>query len=211
MCNMMKNKKNGLFKKVCMILPFYLLTFLPLSAQTFTQRIQRSVQGQGSVTIHHDKSIDDLINGSNSGTVTPPKKSTPNVEKSTAATTPEAKRPEVKKDVPKKVTSSPSESSDTLSSAKKTTGHSYKTVGYRIQVFAGGNSRKDRQTAERIGNELRTLFPQEAVYVHFYSPRWICRMGNYRTQEEAHQSLQEIKKLGYTAATIVKGKITVQY
>jgi hypothetical protein len=36
-------------------------------------------------------------------------------------------------------------------------------------------------------------------------------MGNYRTYEEALQQLQEVKRLGYTAATIVKGKITVQY
>ena len=49
------------------------------------------------------------------------------------------------------------------------------------------------------------------VYVHFYSPRWICRVGNYRTYEEAHQMLQNLRKLGYNQASIVKGKITVQY
>ncbi len=87
----------------------------------------------------------------------------------------------------------------------------YKVNGYRVQAFAGGNSRKDRQQAEQVGNDIKASFPGVPVYVHFYSPRWICRIGNYRTYEEAHQMLQSLKKMGYSQATIVKGKITVQY
>ena len=87
----------------------------------------------------------------------------------------------------------------------------YKVNGYRVQVFAGGNSRDARVKAEKTGREINALFPGEPVYVHFYSPRWICRMGNYRTYEEAHQILNAVKKLGYKSAIIVKGKITVPY
>ena len=87
----------------------------------------------------------------------------------------------------------------------------YKVNGYRVQVYAGGNSRDARVKAERTGREINALFPGEPVYVHFYSPRWICRMGNYRTYEEAHQILNAVKKLGYQSAIIVKGKITVPY
>jgi hypothetical protein len=86
-----------------------------------------------------------------------------------------------------------------------------KAAGYRVQVFAGGNTRNDRIKAERIGSEIRELFPGVPVYVHFISPRWICRMGNYRTYEEAHAVLERIKNNGYQSAIIVKGKITVQY
>ena len=86
-----------------------------------------------------------------------------------------------------------------------------KINGYRVQVFAGGNSRSDRQKAERTGENIKSLFPGEPIYVHFYSPRWICRMGNYRTYEEAHEVLKRVKQFGYTSAIIVKGKITVQY
>ena len=86
-----------------------------------------------------------------------------------------------------------------------------KRQGYRVQVYAGGNSRDARVKAERTGREINSLFPGEPVYVHFYSPRWICRMGNYRTYEEAHQKLNAVKKLGYQSAIIVKGKITVPY
>ena len=86
-----------------------------------------------------------------------------------------------------------------------------KVNGYRVQAFAGGNSRADRQKAERTGNSIRAQFPNVAVYVHFYSPRWICRVGNYRTYEEAHQMLVSLRNMGYTEATIVKGKISVAY
>ncbi len=87
--------------------------------------------------------------------------------------------------------------------------HGYKTTGYRVQAFAGGNTRRDRQRAEQTGNAMRQLFPGEDVYVRFYSPRWVCRVGNYRTYEEAHEKMVIIRKMGYESATIVKGKIIV--
>ena len=85
----------------------------------------------------------------------------------------------------------------------------YKINGYRVQAFAGGNSRKDRQQAEAVGNQIKSSYPEVPVYVHFYSPRWICRVGNYRTYEEAHQMLLSLRKMGLTEAVVVKGKITV--
>ena len=94
---------------------------------------------------------------------------------------------------------------------KKVMKGGYKINGFRVQVFAGGNSRDSRIKAERVGREINSLFPGEPVYVHFYSPRWICRMGNYRTYEEASEMLRSVKKLGYNSAIIVKGKITVPY
>ena len=99
----------------------------------------------------------------------------------------------------------------TIDNRKKVMKGGYKINGYRVQVFAGGNSRNDRIKAERIGNEIKALYPGVPVYVHFYSPRWICRMGNYRTYEEADEVLRSVKKMGYDSAIIVKGKITVQY
>jgi hypothetical protein len=72
-----------------------------------------------------------------------------------------------------------------------------------------GRYEEARQRAEQAGNSLRQLYPGEDVYVHFYSPRWICRLGNYRTYEEAHEKMLEIRKMGYESATVVKGKITV--
>lgn len=215
----MENKNFSLTKKVCMLLPFYLLAFLPLSAQTFTQRIQSHTQNGASVTIHHDKAIDNLVNGPHAGTAAKKMVAVEKPVNPVVTTKRQDPKPETLKrtDHNEAASITVQQENETVAAVvdtvtvKKATGHTIKTTGYRVQVYAGGNSRKDRQTAERIGNELRMLFPQEAVYVHFYSPRWICRMGNFRTQEEAHRSLQEVKRLGYSAATIVKGKITLQY
>ena len=94
---------------------------------------------------------------------------------------------------------------------KKVMRRSYKVNGYRVQVFAGGNSRNDKIKAQNAGNAVKMAFPSQPIYVHFYSPRWICRMGNYRTYAEANAILQQVKKMGYKQACIVSGKITVAY
>lgn len=98
----------------------------------------------------------------------------------------------------------------TVDMRKKVMRGGYKVTGYRVQVFSGGNSRADRQKAQKAGNDVKMRFPNQPVYVHFYSPRWICRVGNYRSLQQAQWMLKEVKKMGYTSAIIVKGKITVQ-
>ena len=195
----------SIIKKVIVILPFYLFTFLPLTAQTFTQRIQKTTAGEGTITIHQDTAIDELVNGPVS-----PAKPAPAPKK----TTPAPVKPVTKaKDTPvtqiKDTTVSHSQQETETDSTQITPKRVFKTVGYRVQVFAGGNTRQDRQRAEQAGRSLRTLFPGEEVYVHFYSPRWICRVGNYRSLGEAEKMLHAVRKMGYKAATIVKGKITV--
>ena len=94
---------------------------------------------------------------------------------------------------------------------KKVMRRSYKVNGYRVQVFAGGNSRNDKIKAQNAGNAVKQAFPSQPVYVHFYSPRWICRVGNFRTYEEANAILHQVKKMGYKQACIVSGKINVAY
>ena len=177
----------------------------------FTQRIQQSNSGEGKVTITQEKAIDDLVNGKTGLTVpTVPQKQT---ENNTTATNHQEK-PERLTTTNKTETTIKTETTtvapDTIDNRKKLM-KGYKINGFRVQVFAGGNSRSDRLKAEKIGDEIKTLYPGTPVYVHFYSPRWICRMGNYRTYEEAHEVLRNVKQLGYQSAIIVKGKITVQY
>ena len=177
----------------------------------FTQRIQQSNSGEGKVTITQEKAIDDLVNGKTGLTVpTVPQKQT---ENNTTATNHQEK-PERLTTTNKTETTIKTETTtvapDTIDTRKKLM-KGYKINGFRVQVFAGGNSRSDRLKAEKIGDDIKTLYPGTPVYVHFYSPRWICRMGNYRTYEEAHEVLRNVKQLGYQSAIIVKGKITVQY
>ncbi len=85
-----------------------------------------------------------------------------------------------------------------------------KTNGYRIQVFSGGNTREDRQNAQRVGHRIKAAFPDEPVYVHFYSPRWICRVGNFTDKKKAAAMLRKVKDMGFKSAIIVTGKISVR-
>ena len=203
----------SMIKKVLIVLPFYLFTFLPLSAQTYTQRIQQqNGNGQGTVTIHQDADIDKLVNSevlnNNTKQITTANQSAT----SHTTTTPGAKTSTNKPATSNSVTTgNEGEDETTPDLSKKVMRGGVKVSGYRVQAFAGGNSRNDRIQAERIGNNIKSHFANVPVYVHFYSPRWICRVGNYRTYEEAHQMLVQLRNLGYNQASIVKGKITVQY
>lgn len=191
------------------------------NAQNFTQRLQKSNTGEGKVTVTQSKEIDDLVNGpqeviTQSNQNTQSNQTVPTTQKTqTLPTTQKQTDEKEKPQQPERpqITSQPELTPDTTftTEPRKKVLKGYKVNGYRVQVFAGGNSRDARVKAERTGREINALFPGEPVYVHFYSPRWICRMGNYRTYEEAHQILNAVKKLGYQSAIIVKGKITVPY
>ena len=180
---------------------------------TFTQRLQKSNTGEGKVTVEQSKEIDDLVNGSPNTSATTATTNRKQQEKENTKDQPTTKQE--KKDNPQPIAHSEkrdsTDISDPTSDIQKKVMKGYKVNGYRVQVFAGGNSRNDRIKAEKTGEEIKSLFPGVPVYVHFYSPRWICRMGNYRTYEEAHDVLTRVKDLGYQSAIIVKGKITVQY
>ena len=196
-------------KRLLIILTLCVGYFLIADAQsTFTQRLQQSNQGEGKVTVKQSKEIDNLVNGSSNGTSTSQTTTPRNQqEKDKDQTTTK----QDKKDITQSIVKSETPDSIDVDDNHKKVMRGQKVNGYRVQVFAGGNSRNDRIKAERIGSEIKSLFPGVPVYVHFYSPRWICRMGNYRTYEEAHDVLNRVKNLGYQSAIIVKGKITVQY
>ncbi len=179
------------------------------NAQTYTERVQKKVDGKGTVTIHQSEEIDQLVNDP-SATGVPQQTQKPNDSK---------KLSEPVKDNRQQANAITTTSLNTnkenkeeveqpVETTKKTT---QKITGYRVQAFAGGNSRKDRQTAEQIRNNIKAQIPNVSVYVHFYSPRWICRVGNFRTYEEAHQMMVRLQNMGYKQASIVKGKITVSY
>ena len=224
------------FSHVVALLSFIIchLSFSPAGAQSFTQRIQKDMKTGGRLTVTHSQDIDILVNGrSNNTPVTTaegkangknnssqPTRSNDIVVKNEAkpVVTPSVKQEE--KPLPKPAATTTHRTEPAIGDTaiilpptepkKKVMLGSYKVTGYRVQAFAGGNQRKDRVKAEQTAANIKAHFPDEPVYTHFYSPRWICRVGNYRTYEEAHEMLTAIRKLGYTSAVIVKGKITVQ-
>lgn len=191
------------------------------SAQTFTERLQKNVAGKGKITVVHSAAIDKLVNG-NQPDIKPAKPTTAKQNEKKVVETDKKNTTYVKQDnanssarhdTPVAKHDTPTERQDTpvIDMRNKVMGRSYKVTGYRVQAYAGGNTRADREKARNIGDAIKMKFPEQPVYVHFYSPRWICRIGNFRTYEEAHAMLREIQKLGYKQASIVKGKISVQY
>lgn len=167
------------------------------SAQTFTQRVQQKKAGQGTVTIEESAEIDQLVNSAVLGaTTTTTKPTNPTSSTTTTKPTTTTDNGTTAEEAPVEIT-------------KKIRTGGTKVTGYRVQAFAGGNSRIDRIQAESVASRIKGSYPEVPVYTHFISPRWICRVGNYRTYEEAHQMLLSLRNMGFKEAIIVKGKITV--
>ena len=222
------------FVTLCMII---LCSAMTANAQTYLEHLKQKNQGQGVVTVNQSKAIDELVNGKqiapqdNKTKTTPQpqknltdtqRKNTETQHKEGTATTQHKLAPDsLKKNETAKEGNHESntqkaenkEETDmpVVDMRKKVMRKSYKVTGYRVQVYAGGNSRNDRLKAEQTGNNIKMKFPDQPVYVHFYSPRWICRMGNFKSLAEAQKVLAKVKALGYKQACLVKGQITVQY
>ena len=183
-----------------------------VQAQTFLDRLKKPAKDKAVVTVTQDAAIDKLVNGDITAKTTVVNKK----EHSASTKKESAHSASTKKESAHSAstTTTPPASSSTIEEpdmSNKVMKNSYKVTGYRVQAFAGGNKRNDRQAAENVGTAIKRRFPEQPIYVHFYSPRWICRVGNFRTYEEAHAMLVEIREMGYKQASIVKGKISVQY
>ena len=172
-----------------------ILMLLPLSSwaqEAYTDVLQRSRSGQGTVVIYQDEELRRLVNN-----LTTAK---PKAQAGNTATTKPAANAVTAADA---TTSQPAE--PIVQSRAKV-----KSTGYRIQVYAGGNSRNDRQTAQRYASAVRSEFPELNVYTNFVSPRWVCRAGDFRTHEEAAEYLGKFRSSGnFGQSSIVKSTIMV--
>lgn len=201
-------------KKTFIILLCLALAHTSANAQTFLDDLRTDKANQGHVTVEQSKDIDVLVNG-----VQEPRQAEKPEHEESKRPEPVTPSQEENKLPSHAATPGPSSSvSDdfdkedvVIDTRKKVMRNSYKTQGYRIQVFSGGNSRLDKQKAQTAGAVMKSNFPSEPIYVHFYSPSWKCRMGNYRTIDEARRLLKKVKQLGYPQANIIKGTISVQY
>ncbi len=154
--------------------------------QTFTEHLTRSVAGEGTVVLHQDAEIEALVNAPN-----------PETQHSSAASQ-------------KLVSDSISSASEALHHI--TSGHRSQIIGYRIQVYAGGNNRRSKAEAHHMANLVRSSFGNVSVYTSFISPRWVCRVGDYKTREEASEQLRKMRATNmFGEASIVKSKIIVYY
>ena len=85
-----------------------------------------------------------------------------------------------------------------------------KARGYRVQVYAGNNSRIARQEANEVAEQIKQEFPELSVYAFFQPPRWLCRVGDYRSIEEADASMRRLKATGkFKEVSIVREQINI--
>lgn len=84
--------------------------------------------------------------------------------------------------------------------------------GYRIQVYTGGNNRQAKQAAMSMKERVQKVFPELSVYITFKSPRWICRVGDFISREEARPYLKELRKQGISPeANIISSTVSRSY
>lgn len=198
-----------------------------LQAQSFLQHIQKKEAGKATVTVVQSHDIDELVDNADvSGHKKVETKKPENTNTTNTTTHKPGKTNNNKKDehpanrnniqhgehnAHAENNAETENDAETIDTRRKLPKRSYKVNGYRVQVLSGGNSRADKNRVQQAGNDVKAVFPELPVYVHFYSPRWICRVGNFRTYEEASHVLTQLKKLGFKEACIVSGKITVAY
>ena len=85
-----------------------------------------------------------------------------------------------------------------------------KARGYRVQVYAGNNSRIARQEANDVAEKIEKEFPELSVYTFFLPPRWLCRVGDYRSIEEADAVMRRLKTTGhFKEVSIVREQINI--
>ena len=89
-------------------------------------------------------------------------------------------------------------------------GNVLKARGYRVQVYAGNGSRVARDEANDIAEKIKTEFPDMPVYTYFSSPRWLCRVGDYRSVEEADAVMRLLRNTGkFKEVSIVREQINI--
>lgn len=90
-----------------------------------------------------------------------------------------------------------------------------KLNGYRIQVFSDGRNQSTLEArAKARGSAILAKFPKYRgqIYTYSSSPNWYTRIGNFRTQNEATEALEELKRAFPNYASemrIVKCQIVV--
>lgn len=177
-----------MMKKLLLLCSLCLMGMQQVAAQQeFVERLEKNAGGQGTVRVFQDDEITRLVNGKSAEAV---------AGKGNAGT----------------VGSGRPDGGEASPSAVGRPVRKMKATGYRIQVYAGGNSRTSRQEAQRMAGKVKDYFRDMPTYTHFQSPRWICRVGDFRTYEEASQVLHEMRATRqFDEALIVKSVILIPY
>lgn len=146
-------------KKVGFFLLFTILTCAGVQAQNIVKSLERTVPGQGKVTIHQDPRIEALIG------------------------------------------------MEYYSTGEQKV---IKTSGFRIQAYAGNNTRQAKNDAYGVASRIKEFFPELTIYTSFNPPRWLCRVGDFRSIEEADAMMRRMKATGvFKEVSIVRDQINI--
>ena len=90
-------------------------------------------------------------------------------------------------------------------------GDKIKAKGYRIQVYAGNNTRASKEKANEVDRFIRSNYPDLPVHTEFRNPRWLCTVGDFLYYEEAYETLRRLKlETSYKGMIILRNQdITV--
>lgn len=85
-----------------------------------------------------------------------------------------------------------------------------KSAGYRVQVYAGNNTRAAKNEAHAVAARVREHFPELPVYTTFNPPRWLCRAGDFLSIEEADAMMRKMRATGnFKEVSIVREQVNI--
>jgi hypothetical protein len=178
----------GFFKTIYdmrYFLTFLLVLFLiPVNAQKFTESLGVPNDKGGVVVVNHSSKVDSLINGL-----------------ITKVVSKQLPTPMIK----------PSTDTIQLDSLGNPIIKGYlQKEGFRIQIFTGANSRADKDKALRLQRKCNEQFPDMKSYCSFMSPRWVVRVGDFATKEEAMLKMTEVREAGLShEVRLVRCKVQI--
>ena len=83
--------------------------------------------------------------------------------------------------------------------------------GFRIQIYQGTGA-EGNANAKKMQARARQAFPGFSTYVSLNGPRWVCRLGDFQTNEEAQAFLRRVRSSGISkTVSIVRSPIFVIY
>jgi hypothetical protein len=66
--------------------------------------------------------------------------------------------------------------------------------GYRVQIYSSNAPRVSKDEAFALEAEMNEKFPDVGAYISFSSPFWRVRAGDCKSQQEANELLEILKK-----------------
>lgn len=186
------------------LLIVFILTSVCATAQTFTDHARKQNNGGGRLTVVQDTELDNIVNnkrGKTTQTTQTAKKAEAKPAKKADVASDDVQKKNKASDKPTANTAIPAtKPASTVRSSRPRQGNYYvarqrvASQGYRIQIYTGGNSRNDKNEAQQMRVKCQQQFPELAAYVHFISPHWVCRVGDFNTRESAARYVSRLRK-----------------